>query len=134
MESISIICWILAAICNSVMDTLNHHYSTSIFTRFKNFKYWDPAISWKNKYKNGVKSNGSAFFLSTGILVAFTDGWHLFKSMMIVLLAISVATFPYTYQLCIFSNIWITMFFWIVLYGVLWNSFFSTMYKKILLK
>ena len=134
MEWISILCWILAAICNSVMDTLSHHYNTSIFSDYANFRYWNTAISWKNKYKNGNKAEGPAFFLSTGILVAFTDGWHFFKSSMIVLLAISVVAFPFTYQVCLFDNVWLTIISWIIIYGTAWNVPFSIMYKRILLK
>jgi hypothetical protein len=131
MEYISIICWILAALCNSVMDTLAHHYSTSIFKNM-NPKFWNLKISWKNKYKEGDKSMGSAFYLSTGILVAFTDGWHLFKSSMIVLLAISVIMFPYTYQICIFNNIILNNISWIIILGVTWNIPFSFMYNNAL--
>jgi len=134
MGLISLICWILAASCNSVMDTLSHHYSTSIFINFRNYDYWNPVTSWRNKYKHGNKDEGPAFFLSTGLLVAFTDGWHLFKSMMIVLLAISVVTFPYTYKFCLFDNIWLNMTSWVLIYGTMWNSIFSLMYKRILIR
>lgn len=133
MILISIACWILAAMCNAVMDKLSHHYSTSIFVKYDP-QFWNPKVSWKNKYKNGRKSLGPAFFLSTGILVAFTDAWHLFKSSMIVLLAISVVTFPYAYQICIFDNTILNALAWIVLFGVAWNVPFSFMYHTALTK
>lgn len=131
MMLISIVCWILAAICNSVMDTLAHHYPTSIFTKYDE-QFWNPKISWQNKYKGGQKILGPAFFLSTGILVAFTDGWHLFKSSMIVLLGVAVVTFPYTYSICIFKDVFLNITAWLIILGVLWNSTFSIFYNKFL--
>jgi len=133
MSILSITCWILAAICNAVMDTLTHHYPTSIFNDM-NPKYWNPQISWKNKYLDGVKAFGPAFFLSTGILVAFTDGWHLFKSIMIVLLALSVVTFPYTIKICLFDNYCLNAIAWLIILGTVWNVTFSWMYNKVLKK
>ena len=130
MVYLSLICWVLAALCNAVMDTLAHHYPTSIFTKW-NPQFWNPKISWKNKYKAGRKSNGPAFFLSTGILVAFTDAWHFFKSTMIVLLAIAVVMFPCT---CLFNNIVFNILTWMFILGVLWNIPFSYMYNKVLKK
>ncbi len=128
---LSLICWILAAICNAVMDTLAHHYSTSIFTKYDP-KFWNPKISWKNKYKKGVKALGPAFFLSTGMLVAFTDGWHLFKSTMIVLLASSVILFSHAHFIHILNNIWLNGLCWMCIYGIAWNVPFSFMYNKVL--
>ena len=133
MSLISITCWILAAICNSVMDTLAHHYPTSIFNDM-NPKYWDPKISWKNKYKDGNKAFGPAFPLSTGMLVAFTDAWHLFKSAQIVLLALSVVTFPYTVKICLFDDYCLNAISWLIILGIVWNSVFSYMYNKVLKK
>lgn len=40
----------LAAICNAVMDVITHHYWTCIFFNLHNHKYWDPKVSWMNKY------------------------------------------------------------------------------------
>jgi hypothetical protein len=41
---------LLAAICNAVMDTITHHWDASIFKQLRNGMWWDPSISWKNKY------------------------------------------------------------------------------------
>jgi hypothetical protein len=133
METVSIIWWILAAVCNAVMDTLSHHYPTSIFVN-KDPKFWNPKISWKNKYKEGVKAMGPAFYLSTGILVAFTDAWHLFKSIQIVLIVVSIITFPYSYQFCFLDVVWLNQLAWLLLYGIAWNVPFSFMYNRVLKK
>lgn len=75
---ITIILISLSAICKAIADKLQFHFSTSIF---KNFTKWNPKESWKNKWKNGEKSQGEAFRFSSTWLVAFTDVWHLFQSL-----------------------------------------------------
>jgi hypothetical protein len=62
------------------MDKIQFHFNNSIFKNFKNKLFWDPRISWVNKYKDGNPLNGEKFFLSKSLFVGLTDGWHLFKS------------------------------------------------------
>lgn len=68
---------ILAGACNGVMDALQFHYPTTGFS--EDNRFWNPAVSWENKYRDGDPEKGPAFFLSTTMLVFLTDGWHLFK-------------------------------------------------------
>jgi hypothetical protein len=63
----------------AVMDKLQFHYDLSIFKNFKNQLFWDPKISWKNKYEDGNPMKGERFFLSKSLFVGVTDAWHLFK-------------------------------------------------------
>lgn len=70
-------------ICKGVCDTLQFHYSISIFSK-KNELFWNPAISWRNKYKNGEPEQGERFPGSTTVFVMFTDGWHLFDFLRIL--------------------------------------------------
>jgi hypothetical protein len=93
--------------------------------------FWNPKVSWRNKYLGGEKANGPAFYLSTGILVAFTDGWHLFKSMMIVLLAVTAAILP---DITYFTWTWLDIICTIVILGTAWNVTFSLMYNVVLKK
>lgn len=58
-----------------VMDFLNWYPDSIPWNR----KFWDPRISDLNKYLNGDPKLGPKYPGSTGILVAFTDGWHLMK-------------------------------------------------------
>lgn len=44
-----------------------------------NEKYWNPDISWVNKYKNGDVNQGPKYFGSTSFLVWTTDGYHLLR-------------------------------------------------------
>jgi hypothetical protein len=62
------------------MDTLQFHFDSSKFSKFKPQNFWNPQISWKNKWKNGDPNYGERFRFSSTFLVGFTDAWHLFKS------------------------------------------------------
>lgn len=83
---------ILAGIVNAVMDVISTHHTRSIFKVIPR-EYADPAYSWPNKYKNGDPNQGEKFFLSSTMLVPFTDMWHLCKAMMLVLLSMAVITY-----------------------------------------
>ena len=69
---------ILAGIAEAIMDTILFHFYESPFKNRNHF-FWNPNLSWRNKYKDGIADNGAKFFLSTTLLVSFTDGWHLMK-------------------------------------------------------
>lgn len=53
-----------------VMDHLQFHYDG-------NSQYWQPDISWRNKYKNRDPQQGMTF--RGKYLVFTTDGWHMMK-------------------------------------------------------
>lgn len=59
-------------------ETLLFHFS-DFQVRFPkvNPQWFDPKISWANKYKNGDSQAGPRFPLSTSVLVMFTDQYHL---------------------------------------------------------
>jgi len=42
-----------------------------------NENWFNPQVSWRNKYKGGDPDNGPKFFLSTSAFVMFTDQYHL---------------------------------------------------------
>ncbi|HLF45878.1 MAG TPA: hypothetical protein VI548_05610 [Chitinophagaceae bacterium] len=42
-----------------------------------NKQWFDPKVSWRNKYEGANPDNGPRFFLSTSALVMFTDQYHL---------------------------------------------------------
>lgn len=79
MIYIGFLLFILAGICEAVMDKIQFHYDGSIFKNYKNQLFWDPRISWRNKYKDGDPLGGEKFFLSKSLLVGLTDAWHMFK-------------------------------------------------------
>ena len=59
-------------------ETLQFNYKT-FETTFPgvNKQWFDPQISWRNKYEGGNPDNGPKYFLSTSAFVMFTDQYHL---------------------------------------------------------
>jgi hypothetical protein len=128
---LSVIFFILASISNSIMDTSVHHFSTSKFKKL-NPLFWDGENSWKNKYNNGDPRFGRVkWFLGLNKPVQITDAFHLFKTLMIIFLALSVVTFNKelffgdAYNLFSFIGV-------MLIYGFAWNTTFSLFYNKIL--
>ena len=82
--------YFFAGYFNCWCDYINSNperYATTLFYRFKNQQWWDISKSSGNKWKNGLKANGEAFFGSTTFLVAITDAWHCFKGLVLLLFA-----------------------------------------------
>jgi len=69
---------LVGAISKAVMDKIQFHFSSSIF-KDKHPMFWDPRVSWKNKWKEGDYTQGEKFWLSSTVLVFLTDAWHLFQ-------------------------------------------------------
>ena len=75
---IGILLVIASAISESIMDKIQFHFKKSIFSgEGFNQLFWNPDISWKNKWDSTLKK--PKFFLSTTMLVFTTDAWHFFK-------------------------------------------------------
>jgi hypothetical protein len=89
---ISIILVFLAGILNASMDVVSSRWDKSIFKKkfIKYEKFFNPKISWLNKYKNGVPALGEKFPLSSTSLVFLTDWWHLAKFLMIICLTTAI--------------------------------------------
>ena len=100
----------LAALFNSIMDTLEEgHFGKSVF-RNLNPKFWYKYESWKYAKK---------------IFGYPVDAWHISKSLMIICLA--AATAP---SVTIFPHYWLNF----AALGVLWNLVFNVFYNHILKK
>lgn len=69
---------IISAIAKAIQDTLQFHYWKSVFSKSKNEQWWDPNLSWENKYKWFPKSKLLTWLISNP-LVFITDGWHTFQ-------------------------------------------------------
>lgn len=122
--SLSFLCWELAAICNAVMDTLKYHYYNSIFRE----KYGDKNAFWNEDIKDAKP------YIIPGTKYK-VNAWHLFKSAMIILQALSscfmfLAGTYITYLPC--KTLIVIGF--LIAYGIRWNGFFNLFYNKILLK
>ncbi len=114
---------ILAATCNAVMDTLAHHYGTSIFESLS-VHYWYPNMSWNNKYKNKNVSEGLRFKFPFAWMANFLDGWHLFKMLMIIFIFIAIMFYKPHFHWAIEGAI----------FYIAWNGTFELFYQKIFIK
>jgi hypothetical protein len=77
MIVLAILTFVLAGFFKAMSDTLRNKYTSSIFRNWDPL-FWDPMLSWVNKYKNKKKEDGAKWLgLSTTVLVSLTDGWHL---------------------------------------------------------
>lgn len=134
---ISIIFIIFSGISESIMDKIQFHFNKSIFRYFKNQLFWDPSISWKNKYKNGDPKQGSKFLGSTTYFVFVTDAWHFFKFLkntsMFTSMGLSMYGVTFLSQEFDLSTILTILMFLLLgraFYGVSFNLFFDKILKS----
>jgi len=124
----------IAAIGNATMDTLQHHFGSSIFADL-NPLFWDPEISWMNKYAGGDPDNGPAFLFSTSLLVAFTDGWHLAKLVFLSSFFLALMICPPFYAIMAFketprfSRKWFTLVGYFILDFLLLRLWFGLIFE-----
>lgn len=118
---LSLVSWELAAICSAIMDTLKFHYYTSIFyQKFGNNPFWNEDLKDAKPY----------FIPGTKYKV---NAWHLFKSAMIILQALSncFIFLAGTYIIFLPYKIWFFLGL-LIIYGFRWNGFFNLFFNKIL--
>jgi hypothetical protein len=119
---ISAILVIVAGIAKAFMDTLQFHYYEM---RWKlNPQYWNPEISWQNKYNWGKGKGKVIEWLLQNPLVFITDGWHLMQFIFLNSIMIIPAIMQPWYN-------WILVFFGIrVIFGVLFSLFYNLVLIK----
>jgi hypothetical protein len=122
---VSLTFWVLAAICNACMDTLAHHYYTSIFYKPSNINN----AKWISFFNPDISSISAYTLPYTKYKV---DAWHLFKSSMIIFLALSI-TFAWMSGPPLLNIWWYYLGFFILL-GIIWNGIFNIFYNHLLLK
>ena len=82
----------VAGASNAITEVLRHDYAS--FKRTfptANDNFWNPNLSWKNKYKNGDPKQGEAFFGSTTAFVGATDGYHLTRTINNICIVAAIA-------------------------------------------
>jgi hypothetical protein len=126
---IVIICWTLAGICNAVMDVLAFKFKRSIFKNL-NESYWNPAKSWRNKYKSKNPILGEAFLGSTTVFSFLTDAWHLFQFLSNSFLALSVV---FVFLGLSDINWWQSLVLFLLLKAT-WGSSFEIFYRIFFIK
>lgn len=72
----------VSGMLDGTIETISYHYETGFKPRFPNIndKFWNPALSWKNKYKDGNPALGPKFMGSTTLFVSTTDAYHLLRT------------------------------------------------------
>lgn len=126
MSYISIIFIIFAGIFNACMDVIKVRWNTSIFRFVENKQWFNPSISWTNKWKNygDGKYIHEKFFGSSTFLVWLTDFWHFNKMLMILFICLSIVCYQ-------------PIFNWYIDLTIFYLSFvitFELFYSKILIK
>ena len=87
--------FMLGAFFNSIMDTLQFRYSGSVFAGHGYDDFFNPHISWKNKWKDGNPAQGEAYPGSSTVFVLFTDAWHLAQFLMFTCFELAVLLLLY---------------------------------------
>lgn len=119
---------IFAAGLNAAMDMNYNQYDFSVF-RYWNPEYWNPNVSYKNKYKDPSDlSKGEKFFGSTTFLVFLTDSWHLFKMLFLSTLFLSVILYTPLFTL---NSKLLDIVAKFAMYSAVWGIVFETV-KKLL--
>jgi hypothetical protein len=101
-------CICLAAVFKAVMDTLAHHFDTSVFRKWDT-KFWNPL----HRHSADVKV----------IFKYPLTAWHLAGSGMIV--SFIVATLFQT---------WLAWYWHVLVFGLVFNGVFNLFYNKVLRK
>ena len=72
----------VSGMLDGTIETLVWHYDQSFRPRFPhaNEQFWNPAISWKNKYQNGNSLDGPRFPGSTTAFAFTTDAYHALRT------------------------------------------------------
>ncbi|MBC8047000.1 MAG: hypothetical protein H7Y00_09415 [Fimbriimonadaceae bacterium] len=80
-QEIKTVVALISGMCDGFSQTLYAHYP-EFQKKFPgaNEEFWNPAISWKNKYENGDPALGERFPGSTTVFVFSTDAYHLFRT------------------------------------------------------
>lgn len=72
----------VSGILDGTIETINYHYFTGFKQVFPgaNDQFWNPAVSWTNKYKNHNSALGPKFPGSTTVFVFTTDAYHALRT------------------------------------------------------
>ena len=121
--------WGIAAFCNAVMDVLAFKFKSSVF-KDKDEDWWNPAKSWRNKYKNKMVSNGPKFPGSTTVFSFVTDAWHLFQFLSNSFLALSVVVGIHSFNNLTLLQLLIAFIALKMIWGVIFEMFYGYLLRK----
>jgi len=132
---IPVIFYCISGALDAFMDTIKDHWSTFIWNGKVNPQFWNPAISWTNKYIDNDPTKGHKTFKVFGITFntfdALSDAWHIGKVIREgcnILAIVTALMIPFTYDtILIFLAL-------VALIGALRNLTFDLFYNKLLVK
>lgn len=72
---------LVSGMLDGTKESISFHYQgfKRVFPK-ANDKFWDPCISWANKYKNNDPAQGQKFYGSTNLFVFTTDAYHALRT------------------------------------------------------
>lgn len=108
----------ISGAADGIMDTLQFHFPISRMSGWRP-SFWDPSVSWKNKYKDRDPKKGR-----TWVPVIFTDAWHLFKAIRTAALCLGVVFFIGPDE-----QTWVNYFFAYGMYKWGFNAFYTYLKK-----
>ena len=73
---------LVSGMLDGTIESITYHYDKGFKPHFPkiNNQFWDPSISWQNKYKNGNCALGPKFMGSTNMFVCTTDAYHMLRT------------------------------------------------------
>lgn len=73
---------LLSGMIDGTIESMVWHYEDGFKQRCPNAndQFWNPAVSWTNKYKNHDPAQGAKFFGSTNLFVYTTDSYHMLRA------------------------------------------------------
>jgi len=73
---------LVSGMLDGTIESISYHYANGFKKRFSkvNDQFWNPSISWTNKYKNNDPCLGPKFMGSTNIFVCTTDAYHMLRT------------------------------------------------------
>jgi hypothetical protein len=116
---------LLSGAADGVRDTISFHYNQTGLS--KDNLFWNPDISWRNKWKDGDKEQGERFPGSSTVFVWATDAWHLFQTIMLALFRVAMLMVA-----SMFIRLkWWAWGLWFIAISAVWSSGFHLVYTLI---
>lgn len=113
----------LAGAFNAAMDTLQFHFPVSVFKHRGG--WWNPELSWMNKYKDRDKTQGPRFPGSTTFLIFLTDAWHLFQTISFTFFIVAIISYtPAT------EYLWLDFILYRLTFSITFEFFFKYIFME----
>lgn len=137
---LSIIFIILSSLMKVIIDTIQFHWQSSVFSKIKKgsklHNWLNPEFSWVNKWKDNYKPLGEKFWGSSRWFAFITDGWHLFDMLktLFFICALTFSSFYIPFSLILIKNLIIaksidTIILYSI-YGLIFNVLFNLLEIK----